>query len=293
MSKQVLPERGPHRRPDQTPARKGHLERLVAHYARLTGVAPGRVRRWISVMVLLGALDRSRESDPRFLLKGGVAMELRVGGGARATKDIDLVFFGDRRHLAEALDRDLDAPYSAFDFEREVVEGRGDGLFDRVDVRLLFRGRSWGTLTLEVASPDSEATDSEEVEAIPIDEFGIEGPRMIRCLSLRYQIAQKLHAVTQRFEEGENDRFRDLIDLIICRDLASDLAAVREACVDTFDARGHHAWPPEVEVPDGWAEPYAALAEEMDFPITDVDHAAARVREFIGEIDAAGGPDSE
>jgi hypothetical protein len=144
-----------------------------------------------------------------------------------------------------------------------------------------------GALKLEVASPDSRATDSEDVEAIPIDEFGIDGPQMIRCLSLRYQVAQKLHAVTQRSEEGENDRFRDLIDLIICRDLVADLAAVREACVDTFEARGLHAWAPTLEVPDAWAEPYMALAEEMSFPVSDVGDAAAQVREFIGKIDAA------
>lgn len=110
MSEQVLPDRGPNRRPDQTPTRKAHLERLVAHYAQLTGLAPARVRRWISVMVLLGALDRSRESDPLFLLKGGVAIELRVGGGARATKDVDLVSFGDPERLGEILDENLGEP---------------------------------------------------------------------------------------------------------------------------------------------------------------------------------------
>lgn len=287
MSDRILPDRGQNRRPDQTPTQKAHLERLVAHYARLTGLAPVRVRRWISVMVLLGALDRSRESDPLFLLKGGVAIELRVGGGARATKDVDLVFFGDPERLGEILDEDLAEPYSVFSFERQGVETRREGLFRQVDVKLLFRGRSWATVKLEVAQPDSQATDAEEVEAIPIDEFGIEGPRMVRCLSLRYQIAQKLHAVTQRFEVGENERFRDLIDLIICRDLVADLAEVREACVDTFQARGLHAWPPSLEIPDAWAELYMALAEEMNFPVADAGDAATQVRGFIAEIDAS------
>jgi len=287
MSEQVLPDQGPNRRPDQTPTQKAHLERLVAHYAQLTGLAPARVRRWISVMVLLGALDRSRESDPLFLLKGGVAIELRVGGGARATKDVDLVFFGDPKRLGGILDEDLGEPYSVFSFERQEVETRGDGLFRQVNVKLLFHGRSWGTLKLEVAQSDSQATDREEIEAIPLDEFGIEGPRMVRCLSLRYQIAQKLHAVTQRFEEGENERFRDLIDLIICRDLVTNLDEVREACIDTFDARNLHAWPPTLQVPDSWAGPYTALAEEMDFPVTDVGDAADQAREFISKIDAS------
>jgi hypothetical protein len=106
-------------------------------------------------------------------------------------------------------------------------------------------------------------------------------------LSLRYQIAQKLHAVTQRFEQGERERFRDLIDLIICRDLVADLGDVRDACIDTFDARSLHAWPPILQVPNSWAEPYTALAEEMDFPVTDVGEAAAQVREFISKIDGS------
>jgi len=287
LSKQILPERGPHRRPQQAPVQKSHLERLVAHYAKLTGVAPARVRRWLSVMVLLGALDRVRESDPLFLLKGGVAIELRVRGKARATKDVDLVFFGDREALGDDLDRALAEPYSGFSFQREEIEPGGQGRFQRLDVKLQFHGRSWGTLRLEVAGPDSQVTDGEPVAAIPVDEFAITGPETIPCLSLRYQIAQKIHAVTERFPDGDNERFRDLIDLIICRDLIERMDEVKEACSDTFAARERHAWPPELIVPDIWIEPYTAMAEEMDFPITDVEEAAVEVRELIAAIDSA------
>lgn len=237
-------------------------------------------------MVLLGALDRVRESDPVFLLKGGVAIELRLRTQARATKDVDLVFFGEPDDLGDDLDRALAKPYSEFGFQREEIAKRAGGLFQRLDVKLFFRGRSWGTLRLEVAAPDSKATDSESVPAIPIDEFGIDGPEAIPCLSLRYQIAQKLHAVTERFPDGENERFRDLIDLIICRDLIEDMSEAKEACLDTFVARDKHDWPPELLVPDGWAEPFAALAEEMDFPILDVEEAAVQVRELVAAIDA-------
>lgn len=286
MSEQILPNQGPNRRPLETPVQKAHLERLVAHYAKLTEVAPGRVRRWVSVMVLLGALDRVRESDPVFLLKGGVAIELRLRGQARATKDVDLVFFGDPEDLGEDFDRALAEPYSEFSFRREEIEARGDSRFQRLDVKLFFRSRSWGTLRLEVAAPDGLATDGEPVPAIPIDEFGIVGPEAIPCLSLRYQIAQKIHAVTERFDDRDNERFRDLIDLVICRDLIEDMAQVKEACLDTFASRGVHSWPPELLIPDIWAEPYASLAEEMDFPFTDVEEAAEEVRELISAIDA-------
>lgn len=238
-------------------------------------------------MVLLGALDRIRESDPVFLLKGGVAIELRLRSQARATKDVDLVFFGDPEELGRDLDRALAEPYSEFSFQREEITPGGDGRFQRLDVKLLFRSRGWGTLRLEVAAPDSQATDSEPVPAIPIDEFGISGPETIPCLSLRYQVAQKIHAVTERFSDRNNERFRDLIDLVICHDLVVEVGQVKEACLDTFDARGKHSWPPELVVPDIWAEPYAALAEEMDFPITDVEEAAVQVRKLIAVIDGA------
>ncbi len=44
---------------------------------------------------------------------------------------------------------------------------------------------------------------------------------------------------------------------------------------------------PTLEVPDAWADPYTALAEEMNFPVADVGDAAAQVRRFTAEIDAS------
>jgi Nucleotidyl transferase AbiEii toxin, Type IV TA system len=110
----------------------------------------------------------------------------------------------------------------------------------------------------------------------------------VRCLSIRYQIAQKLHACTEVFPLGrENDRFRDLIDLLLLRALDPDLTAIRHACDDIFASRAKHAWPPTLDAPSSWAEPYARLAGELEFAITDLDEAARLVSEFIGEIDEA------
>ena len=77
-----------------------------------------RVRRWVSTMVLLGALERAwtDRASPRFLLKGGVAIELRVRTGARATKDVDVVVGGEPRELLDALDAAFAEPYGDFAF---------------------------------------------------------------------------------------------------------------------------------------------------------------------------------
>jgi hypothetical protein len=47
-------------------------------------------------MAFLGALGRVREEDSprRFLIKGGIACELRFQNQARATRDIDALFHG-------------------------------------------------------------------------------------------------------------------------------------------------------------------------------------------------------
>jgi len=68
------------------------LARYAQAYARELGVAEGRVRAWVAYMILAGMLERAADADaPRFIVKGGVALELRLRDRARATKDIDIV----------------------------------------------------------------------------------------------------------------------------------------------------------------------------------------------------------
>jgi hypothetical protein len=110
------------------------------------------------------------------------------------------------------------------------------------------------------------------------------------CVSLRYQVAQKLHACTEVFESGrENDRFRDVMDILLVDTLLHEvgLSRVRAACVDIFNVRDKHAWPPTVAVYDSWRAPFAALARENRFTPEDIDQAAAALTDLIAAIDAA------
>jgi hypothetical protein len=112
----------------------------------------------------------------------------------------------------------------------------------------------------------------------------------VACLSLRYQVAQKLHAVSERPPDTPNLRYWDLIDLILLRELVGDdLPAVRTACVEIFEGRTTHAWPPEMDVPDSWREPYRASATNIEAGVPlDVDEAVEIVRAFIAEIENSG-----
>jgi hypothetical protein len=275
--------------PRRTPSQKNHLERLATEYSRANGLSVERTRRWLSVVSFVGALAAVQADDgPRFLIKGGTSMELRLGLAARTTKDVDIIFRGEPAEMLEALEEAFDRTYSGFSFRRKgEVEDIRDTGSRRLAIQVEFAGSTWQTLQLEVARP--EVAEAELVPvAISIADFKLDGPSRVTCLALRYQIAQKLHAVTEPVDR-ENLRFWDLIDLILLRDLfEGNLAAVRAACVETFDTRGMHDWAPQLVAPDSWAAPYAAAIAELDraFPAT-VEGAADEVRAFIAEIDSA------
>jgi hypothetical protein len=75
-------------------------------------------------------------------------------------------------------------------------------------------------------------------------------------LAVPWQIAQKLHAVTEPplRAGGENARYWDLIDLQLLQILAEEnLVPVKEACVQTFAVRRQQAWPPRITIYPDWA----------------------------------------
>jgi len=71
------------------PGDVSHLQRLIGGHAPERGMPPARLQRWLNAMIVTAVLDRVRdeEGEPIFLLKGGLAMELRLQLRARATGD--------------------------------------------------------------------------------------------------------------------------------------------------------------------------------------------------------------
>ncbi|MDA0159289.1 nucleotidyl transferase AbiEii/AbiGii toxin family protein [Solirubrobacter ginsenosidimutans] len=110
-------------------------------------------------------------------------------------------------------------------------------------------------------------------------------------VTLGYLIAQKLHACTDHsIPEWANDRARDLVDVLLVRRRLADteLAEVRQACVEIFRLREKHAWPPTITVLPAWPQLYRAeVAKIPGFTPTDVDHAADDVAALIAQIDTA------
>ena len=274
--------------PGRAPGDRSHLERLVRAMSLEQGIAADRMRRWVSTMVLLGALERMGDDEHRFLLKGGVAMELRLQLQARATKDTDIIVItAPGVSIVDALRDALAEPYLDFAFRLANVRGIGDTPAQAMEVKMTYKNKAWATLRLEASPPEAGAAEPEPIDAFRLTRLGLDGPEQVICQSLRYQMATKLHAVTERFPDRENDRFRDLIDLLLLRELEPNLGRVADACREIFGERAKHSWPPRLAVEPSWPEQYRALAVDQGFAIEDVEPAVELVRVLIDELAAS------
>ena len=278
-------------KPRRAPGNLSHLQRLANAAAADASLPPGRYQRWLNTHIISAVLDRVRDDDgePLFTLKGGAAMELRLGLSARASKDYDAAFRARAEDMPDAVDRALAADWGGFQLQRTEPQFIRTTHAMRTDIKLAYKGKAWGTVQVEVAPAEGQAgQEIDRVPARPLDPVQIRGPQRIACVSVRYQIAQKLHACTEVYDDGrENDRFRDLIDLQLLRGLVEDLSPVHEACVEIFELRGKHAWPPIVTVWPSWADGFAAMARDVAFHTADVTVAADELLGFIAAIDDA------
>lgn len=274
------------------------LERWLEEWAKATGTTGGRMRRQLGVAVVAGMLDAVRDGAGRhrFVMKGGSALELRFGLRARSSKDLDSIFRGITAEAAIEAEAAVTREWQGFTgtvARVETVEVPGLSVRPiRFDVRLSYRGDPFATVPMEVSTPEGAAVDGEDMVFVPsLTPVGLQGPDVVPCLSLAYQIAQKLHACTDPLDGARpNDRARDLADILLIEELAGDqldLPELAVACVDIFTVRHRQPWPPELIVWDHWPDLWARIVDEDAFPIADVHEAAGLVRGLIARIDSA------
>ena len=269
------------------------LHGWLRDYARQNGVPEGRLKHAVDHALVVSALDRARETrGPALAIKGGVAMELRLQLGTRTTRDLDAVFLGSFDGWLNALDNALAGPIAGFDLSRSEPEPIKTTSTMRVDIYVDYRGRRWGTVTLEVAPAEAaQVLDIDEVDPFDLTPFGLPAADRVPVVGLPYLIAQKLHACTEPLDGRDNHRVRDLIDLQLVQPLLddADLPRIRQACRAIFTARDTHPWPPTLAIPPTWAAAYARLADEQANTqlAATVEDAARSVEALVARIDAS------
>lgn len=221
------------------------------------GQLPQRVMHLVRVGVVCAMLDEVRRNDGGhlFIVKGGTAMQLRLGIQARATTDLDVAFAG---RVEDWLDRFDTATagrmWNGFTVTRKSdptqIEIPGLGYRPwRVPLQIRYEGREFGSNALEVTVDDAAAEHHDLIapDGIELAAFAIDPPELVPCLDVPNQIAQKLHACTEPLPDG-NERVRDIIDIWLLETLLDpeEMSSLKAAaCPRSGAGRSMHGlrWP--------------------------------------------------
>ena len=223
--------------------------------------------------------------DAPWLLKGGYAFELRYRPKARTTRDVDVTVPGISgatlkarlEHVRDELSKA--AELNLGDHMKFVIgPPKGDlsapplgGTTFPVEVRLA--DKVFGNFRVDVAFGDAIVGEPEElVGASSLAFAGIE-PARVLAISKAQQFAEKLHAYTLPWDDRENTRVKDLVDLALLIERGElKPNEVQVAVATTFKTRARQPVPAKLPVPPAsWTAEYAALATEAGIAVNTAD----------------------
>ncbi|HEX5661210.1 MAG TPA: nucleotidyl transferase AbiEii/AbiGii toxin family protein [Polyangiales bacterium] len=265
------------------------LEARLANAARAAGRGLVRERQ---VCIFERFLARASEADPRLVIKGGMALELRTQR-ARSTRDIDLRALGDvaqfERSLRELGEADV-GDYLRFRVDAHAkpdIEAAGmkyPGRRYRVQANLA--GKVYGDpFGVDVAFGEPILGAPERLRGrADLSFIGVEPPELA-VQPRATHIAEKLHAYTVP-RPTPNSRVRDLPDLALLASVGPiEASTVREAIEQTFAHRATHAMPTSLPAaPERWRAPYGELAASNRLSWGDLDAVHAAARTFVDPI---------
>jgi Nucleotidyl transferase AbiEii toxin, Type IV TA system len=229
-----------------------------------------------------------------WVLKGGMAVELRRPGLARSTRDIDLVlrpgFVEDpsdvdevQETLIDSLRSDVDGDW--FGFRLFAGNRLRDDAYGRPAWRFAVEAslarKTFVEFRLDVVARPEEL-DGVEQQALP-DLLGFAGisPRSVCVTDLRQQYAEKLHAMIRSYASGGSTRVKDLLDLfLLVRDGAPADRRLCGTIERVFTVRGSHVVPAELPLPPAsWQLPFERMAAEIGLPVVSYRDAHTLVAE--------------
>jgi predicted nucleotidyltransferase component of viral defense system len=263
-------------------------DRLKTEAAR-TGLPLARLRKQIAFELFLRRLVAV--APDRWVLKGALALELRLKTTTRATRDIDLGRGDDEQAAIEDLTA---AQQLALDDFFTYAATRTDALADtdeftalRFHVTAQLAGRTFEQFTLDIGFTNSIADTTDTITTSDLLAFAGIDPFELPALPLPRHLAEKLHAYTRTYGSTgrPSTRPKDLVDiLLIAHSEPIDARALRTALEATFAERGRRPLPARLTPPPtAWTEPYHRLAAEVDIE-PNLDAGFARAAAFLDPI---------
>lgn len=236
-----------------------------------------------------------KKTDSPWIVKGGFALELRLGMQARMTKDLDLGvnigYFGGRELSAAVVGQKL----------REDLGGTGEEWFAfvvpqtaeqdlqipgvqayRFTVEARLDGREFDKVRVDVGIGDPLIPPLEELKGSDLLSFAEIPSPIIRTTSRAQHLAEKVHAMTRPYEDRINTRVKDLADIMLLMNLGlPDPPEVRKAVKEIFAGRKSHEIPRRFNNPPAtWIPSFEAIAEELNLAETTLERATVRLNDY-------------
>ena len=243
--------------PYETPAAlRAALEARLLNESRENLVDLQRLRRravFERVLVRLVA-----EHPGMWIVKGGIALEVRMQERARATKDLDLAIRQeeiDGEKLRELVIAALNSDEEGDGFTFVVGQARaisaemGGHSGWRFAIICSLAGREFATVRIDIVPRTAEFVDTYKTRLPGALAFAGYPVGEIEVIGIEQHFAEKLHALTKTYGDRPNSRVRDLADLVLLMEEGfGDLPSLRHVVEVVFEDRSTHPVP--IELPD-------------------------------------------
>ncbi len=245
------------------------LEDRLRTQARTSRLPIVRLRKQVIFDRLLARL--LIVAPDRWILKGGLALDYRLGDRARTTKDMDVGRHDDAdastTDLMTAAQLDL-GDYLLFTVDvTKALANLEDGAAVRYRVRAELAGRLFEQVVVDVGFDALPIHAVERVRGPLLLAFAGLDPVEVPTIPLAYHVAEKVHAYSRQYGPGgrASTRVKDLVDLaLIAATSVLEYGAVHDALEWTFARRSTHALPLSLPAPPAaWAATYKTIAGEI------------------------------
>lgn len=252
------------------------LEHWLLAQSTETGISLDRLRRRVMFERIIARIQTVEPGH--WVLKGGMALEVRLRDDARLTKDVDLGLRDDinsasdlHERLIDILAADLDHDYFIFTVsppERLRDDGGGFPTW-RAKVGAQLADKPFGRIQLDV-SPRTHELHATDKLAIPnsLAFAGIPAVE-VEAVDIHRHAAEKFHGMLHDFGERENSRVRDLVDLTILLEHGLLVPEQTANAVRTVWLERNNTEPPDdlPQLPESWPDRYQRLAASQGIEI--------------------------
>lgn len=260
------------------------LEERLRQQALQTGTPLIRLRKMVAFERFLARLMVI--APDRWVLKGGLALQLRLGDRARTTQDIDLLW---RQNLPPDEVHQLLVQAALSDmgdwFSFEISSPAPSNPW-RFAVRSLLDGRLFERFHVDVGTDDPLEEPTEMLVAPTLLEFAGIAPTVVPAYPIAQQIAEKVHAWTRPYTSGQSSRIKDCVDiLLLAQQSRLQASHLLRALRSTFLSRATHPLPENLpDIPEQWQTELRRMAEQTGLGWRNIREVSEALRRFLEPV---------